>query len=380
VRGLREADRRKDEFLATLAHELRSPLAPIASAVELLRRADGDCAMVDEACGVLRRQVDQMVRLIDDLLDVSRISCGKMPLRKEPVALGTVIDGAVETVRPLIDAQGHELATIVPEEPILLDADRTRLAQVIANLLSNAARYTEKGGRIRLTAGRQGAEAFVSVQDNGIGLAAEHLPHVFEMFSQVAPALDRSQGGLGIGLALVRGLVELHGGKVEASSGGIGKGSEFRVHLPVLGAPLAAALEEPPEINGERARGTCRILVVDDHRDAADSLARLLRLMGHEAHISYDGQEALHAAARLRPEVLLLDIGLPRLNGYDVARQIRQQPWGNRVTLIALTGWGQAEDKRRAREAGFDHHMTKPVDVAALENLLPRIRSGNPAF
>jgi PAS domain S-box-containing protein len=370
VRRLREADRRKDDFLATLAHELRNPLAPIRNAVELLRRASDDDAVVDEAQHVLERQVDQMVRLIDDLLDLGRISRGKVHLRKQRVELAEVLDSAVETARPLIESQRHELVTELPSEAIQLDGDPTRLAQVIANLLNNAAKYTEKGGQIRLKGERQGAEAVVSIRDNGIGLSAEHLPHVFEMFSQAVPALARSQGGLGIGLALVRGLVELHGGRVEAQSGGIGAGSEFRVHLPVVDMSLPHEPPEPVEDGRGRGDRKCRILVVDDHRDAADSLARLLRLMGHDTHTSYDGQEALQAATAVRPQVVLLDIGLPRLNGYDVARQIRQQPWGKGMILVALTGWGQQEDKRRASEAGFDHHMTKPVDVAALESLL----------
>ena len=368
--SLRDADRRKTEFLAILAHELRNPLAPICNALELLHRSDGDMALIEKARSIMGRQLDHMVHLVDDLLDLSRISRGKVQLRKERVELAAIFQSAVEAVRSLIEAQGQELKVTLPPEPLALEADPTRLAQVVANLLSNAAKYTEQGGHIWLTAARQDDQAVIRVRDTGIGIAAEHLAHIFEMFSQVAPTLERSDGGLGIGLSLVKGLVELHGGQVEAHSGGRGRGSEFIVHLPI-------GERSPPHATGTAAQGSpvagsrnARILVVDDNRDAADSTATVLSLMGHETRIAYDGLEGVQAAAQFQPAVVLLDIGLPRMNGYEVARHIRQRPWGRDMVLIALTGWGQDEDKRQALEAGFNHHLTKPVDVAALERLL----------
>jgi PAS domain S-box-containing protein len=368
--ALQEADRRKDEFLATLAHELRNPLAPIRNAVELLRRADGSADLIGQASRIMERQVGQMVRLVDDLLDISRITQRKIQLRKERVELAAVVQSAVEECRPLIGAQSHDLTITLPPDPIYLEADLTRLGEVFANLLDNAAKYSEKGGRIWLTAQRQGAEVVVSVRDTGIGIAAEHLPHIFEMFSQVTPALERSQGGLGIGLALVKGLVELHGGSVEAHSGGTGLGSEFTVRLPIVDAPVQAT-QKSDDIGEKSGFGKgCRILIADDRRDSVDSLAMMLRLAGHDIQTAHDGLEAVQAAATFRPDVALLDIGMPRMNGYEAARHIRQQEWGKKVVLVALTGWGQEEDKRRATEAGFDHHLTKPVEPAALEKLL----------
>jgi PAS domain S-box-containing protein len=370
VEQLADADRRKDEFLATLAHELRNPLAPIRHAVELQRRAAGDSALMEKARSMMERQLAQMVRLIDDLLDISRITRGKLRLRKERVELAAVIRSGIEAARPLIDAQGHQLTVTLPPEPIHLDADSLRLAQVFSNLLNNAAKYTEKGGRIWLTAERQRSEVVVSVRDTGIGIATEHLSHIFEMFSQVAPALERSQGGLGIGLALVRGLVELHGGNVEARSAGLGKGSEFLVRLAVVATAAPPRAETGGDGEKFTAAARLRILVVDDNRDAADSLAIMLRLAGHEVEMANDGLEAVQAAGAFRPDVVLLDIGLPRMNGYEAARHIREQPWGKDMPLIALTGWGQEEDKRRAQEAGFDHHLTKPVEAEAIQKVL----------
>jgi CheY-like chemotaxis protein len=378
--ALREADRRKDEFLATLAHELRNPLAPLRNAVELLGRSGDNATVIEQARGMMGRQLDQMVRLIDDLLDLSRVSRGKVQLRKERVELAAVVRSAVETVRPLIEAEAHELTVALPPEAIRVDADPTRLAQVFSNLLHNAAKYTPKGGHIWLGGECRGDRVVVSVRDTGIGIAAEHLPRLFEMFSQVAPALERSHGGLGIGLSLVRGLVELHGGTVEARSAGPGKGSEFIVRLPDVESPVRAP--QQPGDDGEKARAgpKRRILVVDDNRDAADSLAVMLSLSGHETRTAYDGLEAVQAAADFRPDAVLLDIGLPRMNGYEAARHLRQQPWGKGMVLIALTGWGQEEDKRRALEAGFDQHVTKPVKAAALEKLLARLRPVPPGL
>ncbi|MBY0525621.1 MAG: PAS domain S-box protein [Gemmataceae bacterium] len=367
--ALKEADRRKDNFLATLAHELRNPLAPIRNAVELMQRSSGDPAAIQQARGILGRQVGQMVRLVDDLLDISRITSGKLQLRGERVQLADVVQNAVETSRPFIDAQAHELTLTLPQEPIYLDADPTRLSQVLSNLLNNAAKYTERGGHIWLTVECQGSQAVVSVRDTGIGIPADHLRHIFTMFSQVAPALDRSQGGLGVGLALVRGLVELHGGAVEAHSSP-GEGSEFIVRLPRIEAPADAPTETVRECKSATSETTLRVLVVDDNRDGAESLALMLRMVGHDTRTAHDGVEAVQAAAAFRPDVVLLDIGMPRMNGYEAARHIREQPWGKRMVLVALTGWGQEEDKRRATEAGFHYHLTKPVEPGALEKLL----------
>jgi PAS domain S-box-containing protein len=366
---LKEADRRKDEFLATLAHELRNPLAPIRNGLQVMKLAAGNAATVEQARAMMERQLRQMARLLDDLLDVSRITRGKLGFCRERVELASVVQSAVEATRPLIEASAHRLLVALPPEPVFVDADPVRLAQVFANLLTNAAKYTDKAGRIWLSAERQGDEVTVTVRDTGIGIAPEHLPRLFEMFSQVAGALERSQAGLGIGLSLVRGLTEMHGGRVEARSEGLGKGSEFVVRLPVVS-------DQPPnpakrgDDGGGTARPRRRILVADDNRDAADSLALMLRLGGHEVYAVHDGQEAVDAAAWFRPDLALLDIGMPRVNGYEVSRRIREQSWGQGMVLVAVTGWGQEEDKRRATEAGFDHHLTKPVDPAALERLL----------
>ena len=367
---LRKADRRKDEFLATLAHELRNPLAPIRNAVHILKSSEPSHPELDWARGVLDRQVEMMSRLLEDLLDVSRISRNKLEPRKERVELTYIIEAALETSQPVIEASGHKLMVTLPSEPIYLQADPARLAQVFANLLNNAAKYTENGGEIRLTAIRQGAEVVVSVKDSGIGIAADMLPIIFEMFSQEKPALARSQGGLGIGLSLVKTLVELHGGSIEARSDGPHQGSEFIVRLPIeLQTPTRAST--PPSNDGEkRPARNFRILIVDDNRDSADSLTTLLKLMGNEAQAAYDGEQALEAAARMQPDVVLLDIGMPKLNGYDACRRIREQPWGQKMVLIALTGWGQEKDRRRAQEAGFDQHLVKPVNPDALMKLL----------
>jgi PAS domain S-box-containing protein len=372
--ALKEANRRKDEFLAILAHELRNPLAPIRNAAQVLRMRDLTDPQLRSARDIIDRQVHQMVRLIDDLLDISRITRGKLQLRKERIALAAAIQSAVEAARPALDSQAHELTVTLPSDPLFLDADPTRLAQVISNLLNNASKFTDKGGHIWVTAERQGSEVVVSVRDTGIGIAAEHLPRLFEMFSQVTPALERSQGGLGIGLALVRGLVELHGGSIEARSAGPGKGSEFTVRLPVVETPVQARQESSTDGEKSGASPKYRILVADDLRDSVDSLAMMLRLAGHDIQKAYDGLEAVQTAAAFRPEVVVLDIGMPKMNGYEAARHIRQQPWGKEMLLIALTGWGQEEDKRPAFEAGFDHHLTKPVEAAALETLLAFIR------
>jgi CheY-like chemotaxis protein/two-component sensor histidine kinase len=318
---------------------------------------------------MMERQLGMMVRLIDDLLDISRITSGKLQLRQELVELASAVRGAVEAARPSIEAQSHELTLTLPPECLYLDADPIRLAQLLSNLLTNAAKYTEKGGHIWLTAERHAGEVRLSVRDTGIGIAAEHLPHVFEMFSQVSSVLERSQGGLGIGLSLVKGLVELHGGRVQAQSDGLGMGSEFIVRLPLAEAPAVPRSEPNCDGSSHHSRER-RILVVDDNRDAADSLAMMLRVSGHAVQTAYDGLAGVQAAAAFRPDVVLLDIGMPKMNGYEAARQIRQQVCGKNTFLVAITGWGQEEDKRRAIEAGFDHHLTKPVDPATLEKLL----------
>jgi PAS domain S-box-containing protein len=363
--ALREADRRKDEFLATLAHELRNPLAPICNAVQLMNLRGEPDPTLQAARAIIERQIRHMARLIDDLLDVSRISRGKIELRKERVALAAVFEQAIETSRPHL---GHELMVSLPSEPIHLDADPVRLAEVFSNLLNNAAKYTEKGGRIRLTAERDRDSVVVKVSDTGIGIAAGHLSRIFEMFSQAAPALDRTHGGLGIGLAIARGLVEMHGGSIEAHSEGLDKGSEFVVRLPLPATTPAAPLTR--EHARDKRISARTILVVEDNRDAAQSLAMLLRLDGNQVELAEDGMEAVHKAEACRPEAILLDIGLPKMNGYDACREIRRKPWGKDIALIALTGWGQEEDRRKAMEAGFDAHLVKPVQYAAMMDVL----------
>ncbi len=369
---LRDQDKRKDEFLATLAHELRNPLAPLRNGLEVLRMGGLSGEMAEEVRSMMERQLEQMVRLIDDLLDLSRISRGKIELRKERVELAKIVQTALETSRPAIDEAGHELKLSVPTGPVYVDADVTRLAQVISNLLNNAAKYTERGGRIRLAVERRGGEVIVTVRDNGIGIPAYMLPHVFDMFTQVDRNLERSQGGLGIGLSIVKRLVEMHGGSVEARSDGHGMGSEFIVRLPVVLSVTQPQADDAEPIHPSSRR---RILVVDDNRDAAMSLAMMLKLMGNDVKTANDGLEALDVAAVYRPDLILLDIGMPRLNGYETAKQIREQAWGKRIRLVALTGWGQDNDRRKSQGAGFDSHMVKPIDPAALKKLLASIQA-----
>jgi PAS domain S-box-containing protein len=366
--ALRDADRRKDEFLAMLAHELRNPLAPLQNGLQILRLKCAGEPTIDEVGEMMQRQVGQLVRLVDDLLDISRITRGRVELRKELVDLAEVATRAVEAARPMIDARRHQLTYEGPPVPVLVNADPTRLTQVIGNLLNNAAKFTETGGRIRLSVGRELNAGVVRVVDEGIGIAADMLPRIFELFAQAERTLDRSQGGLGIGLTLVRHLVEIHGGSVQAFSAGLGTGSEFVVRLP---AP--AHLGPSDRFAVKRNAGGAspeRILVVDDNVDAAESLAKLLRLSGHEASTAYTGMAVAGAVAEHRPDVVLLDIGLPGLDGYEVARRLRAAPGGDRLLLIALTGYGQESDRQRSRAAGFDHHLVKPLDVVALELLL----------
>jgi PAS domain S-box-containing protein len=363
---LRDADRRKDEFLAMLAHELRNPLAPIRNAAHIFRAKGAAVPELQWAADVIDRQVHQMTRLVDDLLDVSRITRGKIELRRERVELAAVVRSAVEATRPLVEKSGHELTVSLPGEPVHLEADPTRLAQVLSNLLNNAAKYTDQGGHIRLAVEAHPDHVLVRVIDDGIGIPAEALPRIFDIFTQLPRSQDRSEGGLGIGLTLVRRLVELHGGSVEARSEGPGKGSEFVVRLPRAARAVAPA---PAPVDPGRPPPR-RILVVDDNRDAAESLGMLLELQGNEVQVAHDGLEAVRSAAAFRPHVILLDLGLPKLSGYEAARRIRALDGGGGVLLVALTGWGQEDDRRRSRDAGFDHHLTKPVEFEALRRLL----------
>jgi signal transduction histidine kinase len=368
---LRDIDRRKDEFLATLAHELRNPLAPMRNALQILRLKGSDRGAIEQVRGMMERQLGQMVRLIDDLLDVSRITRGRLELRKERVELAAVVRDAVDTARPHIEASGHTLDVSLPSEPVYLDADPVRLSQILSNLLNNAAKYTDRGGRIWIVGARRGDGVDLSVRDTGIGIPADSLSSIFEMFSQVDRSLEKSHGGLGIGLTLVKRLVEMHGGSVAARSDGVGKGAEFIVHLPIARVPDLA--QEEREALRPPSALRCRILVADDNSDAAESMGTLLRFMGNEVRIVRDGVQAVEEAAAFRPDLILLDIGMPRMNGYEAARQIREQHWGKDMYLVAISGWGQDEDKRRATDAGFDRHVTKPVEFAHLEQLIAEL-------
>lgn len=367
--ALRDADRRKDEFLALLAHELRNPLAPMRHAADILQLAGSDADAVQEMADVLERQVGHLARLVDDLLDVSRITRGTVTLRPERIALAAVIDQAVAATTPLVQSLGHDLTVTMPAQPLYLDADPVRLTQVVANLLHNACKFMDQGGHITLTVEREGPQAVIRVRDRGIGIAADQLPRIFEMFTQVETSLEQARGGLGLGLTLVKNLVELHEGTVEAHSAGVGQGSEFLVRLPILAEAL---LPRPPAPSDDTPVPTVprRILVVDDNQDAVKSLARMLTRRGHVVHTAHDGLEAVEAAAAFHPDVVLLDIGLPGLNGYEAAQRMRAQPREHRLTLVALTGWDQEEDRRRSEAAGFDFHLVKPVRFAALAQIL----------
>ena len=368
---LRKQERRKDEFLATLAHELRNPLAPIRTGLDLLNRAASIEATL-KTRQIMERQVRHMVRLIDDLLEVSRITTGKIQLRKEHFDARVALTAALETGRPLIDEGRHKLYTSISNEPLLIDADPTRIAQVIGNLLINSAKYTPAGGRIELTAEKEGAEVVICVHDNGAGLTAESLHDVFELFSQVGSTLDRAQAGLGIGLALVKRLVEMHDGSVSGHSAGLGKGASFSVRLPLLAASQDADRSSTSVDAPCAATNVLRVLVVDDNKDAAETLCMLLELAGHVVHCAHSGPDALTACDAFVPDFVFLDIGLPGMNGYEVAHSLRANPRHRKVTLVALTGWGTEEDRNRARSAGFDHHLTKPFDLEKMEGLLTR--------
>jgi signal transduction histidine kinase len=370
--ALREADRRKDEFLATLAHELRNPLAPIRNAVQILHLSGSKPVDLRCAVEVIDRQSRQMTHLVDDLLDISRITRGKLALRMEPVKLRDVVEGAVETSQPLMDARGHELTLAIPDEELTLNGDLTRLSQILSNLLNNAAKFTEPGGKIRLATTREKDDVLISVKDNGVGIPAEMIPHVFQMFAQVDRQRDRSQGGLGIGLQLVKSLVEMHGGTIDAESAGPGNGSEFLVRLPLVNNSAAASVDAPVAVEAA-ACARLRVLVVDDNRDNVESLHQLLGLMGHTVRVAVDGLEGIRAAEEFRPDVVLLDIGMPHVDGNEVCRRIRAQEWGRTMVLVAQTGWGQEEDRRRTQAAGFDYHLVKPINHASLCAVLAKI-------
>jgi two-component system CheB/CheR fusion protein len=364
INEVKESDQRKDEFLATLAHELRSPLAPIGNALQILQRVGTNNA-AKPALEVLQRQFSHAVRLMDDLLDVSRISRGKVALHRVRMDLGLAVQQAVELARVHTERRSQQLDVELPAAPLYLDADLARLVQIIGNLLNNASKFTDAGGHIRLDAAREGDEAVIRIRDDGIGLARSQLSRIFEMFVQVDTSLERSHGGLGIGLTLVKKLVEMHGGRVEARSEGLGTGTEFVIRLPAASAGPAAesasAAEPVPSVPSPR-----RVLVVDDNLDSAESLSELLRLEGHDVHLAHDGLAAIAAAAAIQPDVVLLDIGLPRLNGYEAGRRIRQQAGERPLLMVALTGWGQQEDRARSKGAGFDAHLVKPLDISAL--------------
>lgn len=360
-KALRDADRRKDEFLATLAHELRNPLAPIKNSLELMKRASGNAELIEKSRATMKRQIDHMVHLIDDLLDVSRITSNKLELKRGKVELASIIHNALEACRPHSELAGHNLSVELPPEPIYLDADPIRLTQVFGNLLNNSCKYTKPGGNIWVTAQRTNGEVQVCVKDTGVGIPTDMLPRVFDLFTQVDRSRELSEGGLGIGLSLVKWLVEKHDGSVTAHSDGPGAGSEFVVRLPLVSAD-ANAEERAPAITDDASGAARRILIVDDNQDNADSLDLLLRLGGNDTRTAGDGVEAVQVAGEFRPDVILLDIGLPRMNGYDTCRTIRRQPWGKDMIMVALTGWGQDEDRRKAKEAGFNGHMVKPVN------------------
>ena len=369
----READRRKDEFIATLAHELRNPLAPIRNVISLLQLQGSVDPNVRRARDVISRQIDHLTRLIDDLLDVSRITSDRLELRKERVNLAEVINLAMESSYPLIDQHHHKLSLLLPGQPIYLNADKIRLAQVIMNLLSNAAKYTPDGGRITLSAEHNGEEVSVRVTDNGVGIAPDQLSQIFDMFYQANRSYEQLHGGLGIGLTLARRLVEMHGGEVEAHSAGIDQGSEFVVRLPIIGEQPRPQKETA---SAETTRAPVqRILVVDDDGEIAETLAELLRFEGNNVEIANDGLKAVEIAEKFRPSVVLLDIGMPKLNGYEAARKIREQPWGKDMVLIAITGWGQENDRNRSREAGFDGHLLKPFNYPELSKSIANLSS-----
>lgn len=375
--ALKLADRRKDEFLAMLSHELRNPLSTLHNTLLLLELTQGQdpSLSLSKALGMMSREVAHLERMVDDLLDVSRISRGSIQLHWERIELSELVSKAIEGIQALYDAQNRQLSVSLPPDPVYVKGDPTRLHQVLVNLLNNGLKYTRKGGHVWVTLEKVAGlapEAVLRVRDDGVGLAADQLTSIFEVFVQINTSLDRPQGGLGLGLTVVKQLIEQHGGRVEAQSAGLGQGSEFSVHLPALVEEVQPQNEATPE--SRPATDSFRVLVVDDNRDLADTTAMIIRRFGYETHTRYGGEEAVLAAGQLRPDALLLDIGMPRMDGYETCRQIRQQPWGKTIVIVALTGYGQEEDKRRSQEAGFNAHLVKPVDFKTLISLLASLK------
>jgi PAS domain S-box-containing protein len=375
--ALQNADRRKEEFLAVLGHELRNPLAPICTGLELLKASGGDPQTLADVRAMMQRQVQHMVRLIDDLLDVSRISRGKLELRKSEVQLPDIVRDAVAATRPLFDEAEHQLTVVLPEKPVRLYADANRLTQVITNLLNNAAKYTPREGRVALSAEQAGGVLTITVRDSGIGIPADRLDSVFDMFVQIHDSTEYRQPGLGIGLTLVKRLVEMHGGSVAVQSDGRNRGTAFVVRLPALPVAATHTIEELSNFDITACAVKRRVLVVDDHADALESLSRLVTLMGHEVRQACDGLQALEVGRTFQPEVVLMDLGMPNLNGFAAAQRIRQEPWGAGVMLVATTGWGQDEARRRSADAGFDRHLVKPIQVSELRDCLHQVTSAH---
>jgi CheY-like chemotaxis protein/nitrogen-specific signal transduction histidine kinase len=367
--ALRESDRHKDEFLSVLAHELRNPLAPLTNALELLRRSASRDPDLQRTRDMMERQLNQLVRIVDDLLDVSRISRGRLELRKTPMALALAVESALESCNSLFSSREHEITLSIAPEPLVVEGDFARLAQVFVNLLSNSAKYTNPGGRIRVSLEKDGDNALVSVHDSGVGIPRDALGSVFDMFSQIQSHKRLAAGGLGIGLALVRSLVHMHGGSVEAHSEGPGTGSVFLVRLPLLQAASSAAPARRPDADAS-APARRRILVADDNIDAADTLAMLLEMQGHETRTATDGSQAVELAAAFRPDIIFMDVGMPRVDGLEATRQIRAQPWGNSILIVALTGWGQPNDRRQTHEVGMNLHLVKPIDLEGIAAVL----------
>jgi PAS domain S-box-containing protein len=373
IEELEQADRQKDEFLALLAHELRNPLAPIRTALDVLRRQDAPETALGQAGRIAERQLRHMARLLDDLLDVSRIREGTISLRKEKLNVSALLHAAAQASRPFMDERGHDFVVVDPVEPIWVEGDHVRLEQVLGNLLNNAAKYTDAGGEIRMSAEKSDGDVQIRVQDNGIGIEPMMVSRVFDLFVQADRRTELSAGGMGIGLSLVKKLVELHGGRVEAFSAGVGRGTEFRVRLPAI-SPPAVAEKEPDTVAIETPARGLRVLLVDDNADSADGLGMLLELQGHEIRVAYDGETALETARSFQPHVALLDIGMPLMDGYELARRLRAGPETRDVLLVAMTGWGQEEDQRKSREAGFAHHLVKPFEPSTLEKLLADVQ------
>jgi signal transduction histidine kinase/ActR/RegA family two-component response regulator len=374
--GLKEADKRKDEFLATLAHELRNPLAPIGNALQLLKLTGNKPEILENVRGIMENQVQQMVRLVDDLMDVSRITQGKIELRKERVMLGDIIKNAVEIAKPLIEENNHTLMVKLPAEVIWLEADFTRIAQVFSNLLNNAAKYTERGGTIEISARMEDQKVHVSMQDNGLGIPPEKLKHIFDLFAQVDSSIERSRGGLGIGLTLVKKLVEMHGGTIQAESMGLGKGSEFIICLPTTNMETTSATSAIDELIPKKSH-SYRILVVDDNEASAKTMMWTMEMLGHTSQIAHDGPSGIELSKSFYPDIVLLDIGLPGMNGYEVCQAMRKDPVLKNTVYVAQTGWGQKEHLERSNAAGFDYHLVKPVDINVLKNIISALDDAN---